>query len=74
MSIINKQLRHRNFTPHKLLLFGIASGIGAAITAGGTYLLTEKLNIYYVVSTLIAGGVSFMVKFVLNAVWTFNEK
>lgn len=61
-----------NFTLSKIIKFGIASGIGAGVVVGGTYLLTDIGGLYYVYSTVIAGGVAFAIKFVINALWTFK--
>lgn len=74
INIANRQFLHPNFTLRKIIMFGVASGIGALIVAGGTYALTEWCGLWYVVSTILAGGVAFLIKFVINALWTFNEK
>lgn len=73
LDIQNRHIIHPNFTLTKLFKFGIASGIGAIVVAGGTYVLTEYMGIYYVVSTVITGVVAFSIKFVINAVWTFKK-
>lgn len=71
---LDKSFRHKNFTLRKLFYFGLASGIGALILTGITYALTEWAGIWYLLSTIIAGTVAFAVKFIINALWTFNEK
>ena len=72
MTVSDKSLWHHNFTLKKVAYFGIASGIGALVVAGGTYALTEWAGVWYIASTVISGVVAFMIKFVINALWTFK--
>lgn len=66
-------LKHHNITLRKAIQFGIVSGIGAGILTGLTLLLTEKAGIWYLWSALTAGFISFVIKFVINARWTFDK-
>lgn len=72
--ILDKQFGHRHFTIRNIFVYGISSLIGMAIVAGGTWLLTDKLGIYYVLSTAISGALAFGIKFVVTAIWGFNDK
>jgi len=71
--VADKSFFHHNITLRKVFSFGIVSLIGMGIVTGGTYLLTDKLGIYYVWSTIITGAVAFGVKFVITAIWTFGK-
>jgi len=72
MKIADRTFLHPNLTLRKVTYYGIASGIGALIVAGGTYALTEWGGLWYFLSTIISGGVAFLVKFAINAIWTFK--
>ena len=73
MKIQDRYFFHHNFTLNKLVKFGIASGVGAVVVGGGTYLLTEYAGVYYVLSTVITGIIAFSIKFIINALWTFKS-
>lgn len=68
-----RTFNQKNLTLAKLVQFGIASMIGAGIVAGGTYLFTEMLGLYYLISTALAGIIAFGIKFLVNALWTFKD-
>ena len=53
--------------------FLIAGGTAFAINIIALYALTELLHIYYLVSTVIAFLVSFVVSFTLQKFWTFQD-
>ncbi len=72
-NIIDRQFHHSNITLRKVIYFGIVSGIGAVIVSGGTYALTEWLGMWYILSTLVSGGVAFLLKFVITALWVFEK-
>ena len=72
--LINRSFMHKNFTIRKVISFGVVSLFGAGIVTGGTWILTEFFNIYYVWSTIITGAIAFGFKFLLTAIWTFNDK
>ena len=72
-NIVDKQLFHDNITIKKAFYFAISCGIGGVIIISGTYILTEILGIYYLLSTVIAGLFAYIVKFLVNAVWTFKN-
>lgn len=58
----------------QLFKFMIVGGIGFIINAAILYILTEKLNIYYMISALISLQCSIPVQFILNNTWTFKDK
>lgn len=56
----------------KFLKFCIVGGIGALITFGLTWLLTEELGLWYMFSLIIAVGIATISNFTLNTIWTFK--
>lgn len=68
-----KTFGHPNLTVRRTTYYGIVSGIGALITFGFTFALTDWLGLWYMASLAIASVVSFLTKFILNATWTFNK-
>lgn len=73
MVLDKRFFNHRNLTPRKMVYFGVLSGIGALVVGGGTYLLTEKLGMWYILSTIISGGIAFWIKFIMSALWAFRD-
>lgn len=63
---------HPNLTLKKLCYFAVTSLVGMVVVVGGTYILTDKMGLWYVSSTVITGGVAFVIKFVMSAVWAFS--
>ena len=55
----------------KFLLIGV---IGLVINVAGLYLLTEYLEIYYVLSSFVAVEVSLVVTFTFNELWTWGDR
>jgi len=59
-------------TLKQLTKFATAGTIALAVNLVLLYLLTEKANIYYLLSAAFAFIVSITVSFMVNEKWTFN--
>ena len=57
---------------NQLFKFGIVGGIAFVIDYGLLYLLTEKIGIYYLVSSLISFSVSVIFKYIASVLWVFD--
>jgi len=57
----------------KYLKFSIISLCALGVNLFFLYLFTEFLKIYYLISQVLAIGIAFLVNFVGNKIWTFNE-
>lgn len=57
---------------NQLFKFGIVGGIAFVIDYGLLYLLTEKIGIYYVVSSLISFSVSVIFNYIASVLWVFD--
>ena len=57
-----------------LIKFAIVGTIGTVINISILYLLTEFFNLYYIFSEIIAFIVSVLNNYILNKLWTFQEK
>lgn len=58
----------------QFLKFCIVGAIGTVLNIAVMYSLTEFFNIFYMVSALFSFVASVTNNFVLNKIWTFNEK
>jgi dolichol-phosphate mannosyltransferase len=67
-------LRYKNKTLKEFIKFGIVGGIGAIINIFILYLLTEKAEVYYIVSAIISFIIAMSINFILNKIWTFREE
>lgn len=57
---------------NQLFKFGIVGGIAFVIDYGLLYLLTEKIGIYYLVSSLISFSVSVVFNYIASVLWVFD--
>ena len=57
---------------NQLFKFGIVGGIAFVIEYGLLYLLTEKIGIYYLVSSLISFSVSVIFNYIASVLWVFD--
>ena len=57
---------------NQLFKFGIVGGIAFVIDYGLLYLLTEKIGIYYLVSSLISFSVSVIFNYISSVLWVFD--
>lgn len=53
--------------------FIVVGGIGAVIQLGLTYLLTERVHLYYIFSLAIAIVLATIWNFIMNLKWTFKK-
>jgi len=58
----------------KFTKFCVVGGTGYLLLMGMTYLFTEVLEFYYIVSIAISGVVVAIWNFTWNLRWTFNDK
>ena len=58
----------------QLFRFGVVGGLAFLIDAGLLYILTEFLNIYYLISSIISFIVSLAFNYVLSILWVFDVK
>lgn len=71
---LDKPRLHHNITIRKALYFGVTAGIGAGITWLLTWALTEFAEMWYMSSVVIASSVAIVAKFIITAIWVFNDK
>jgi dolichol-phosphate mannosyltransferase len=57
-----------------LLKFVVVGASGVVVNFGLTYLLTDKVHLWYLVSSMIAIGTAASSNYVMNHYWTFNDK
>ncbi|MDQ6670708.1 MAG: GtrA family protein [Chloroflexota bacterium] len=55
----------------RMLRFGAVGLLGVAINSALLWLLTERAEMYYLVSSIIATEVAILCNFALNHAWTF---
>ncbi len=60
-------------TFRKLVKFGIVGSTGAVITWGGTWILTERLGLWYMTSVILATVLAILWNFLWNLKWTFAQ-
>lgn len=70
---MNNSLNTTNTLFVRLLKFGISGAVAAFFHLGLLYFFTEFLHWWYVWSTSVAFVVAFLVSFVLQKFWTFEN-
>ena len=58
----------------RLLKFAVVGIIGVCVNMGMLYLLTEKFQILYIISSIIAIEISIISNFFLNDLWTWKDR
>lgn len=56
----------------QILKFGVVGGLAFLIDYGLLYLLTEYLNIYYFISSIISFIISLIFNYILSVKWVFD--
>ena len=56
----------------QILKFGVVGGFAFLIDYGLLYLLTEYLNIYYFISSIISFIISLIFNYILSVKWVFD--
>jgi putative flippase GtrA len=56
------------------LKYGVGGGLAFIITLSLTYLLTEKIKIYYLISAVLGYFAGFLINFTFQAFITFKTK
>jgi len=57
----------------QILKFIIVGAIGVGVNTSILYFLTEHMNIFYLLSSLIAIEISILSNFIWNNMWTFAD-
>jgi putative flippase GtrA len=58
----------------KFLEYGVGGGVAFLITFSLTYLLTEKIHLFYLMSAIIGYLSGFLINFIFQAFITFKTK
>jgi len=58
----------------RILKFGLVGITGVGVNMGMLYILTEYLQIIYIISSLIAIEISILSNFFLNDLWTWGDR
>lgn len=66
---VEKLRRHRA----EILKFAVVGGVSRATQTLVLFVLTDKLGVWYVWSSLVAVGVVFVFGFMANRFWTFKR-
>lgn len=56
----------------KYLRFGLVSVSALLVNLFFLYIFTEVFGIYYIISQILAIGISLIINFIGNKIWTFN--
>ncbi|MDH7593399.1 MAG: GtrA family protein [Methanomicrobiales archaeon] len=54
--------------------YGLVGLSGIIVNMGVLYYLTERVGLYYLLSSLVAIELSILSNFILNDLWTFRER
>jgi len=57
----------------QVLKYAIVGALGTVINLSILYLCTDILNIFYILSEIIAFFISVLPNFLINKIWTFRE-
>jgi dolichol-phosphate mannosyltransferase len=57
----------------RLIKFGLVGGLGVGINMGVFYLLTDKLGLYYLLSSVISWETTIISMFAMHELWTFRD-
>lgn len=60
--------------PKRFIKFGIVGFSGVIVNEGLLFLFTEVFGIFYLLSSIIAIEVAVVNNFLLNNLWTFNDR
>lgn len=67
-------MKYKNNVINEFIRFTIVGGIGTIINLAILYSFTEFLNIFYIISAIIAFIVAATNNFIFNKIWTFKEE
>jgi cytidyltransferase-like protein len=62
------------FTYQKFLKFIVVGSTGVVVNFGLTYLLTEQIHLFYLLSSALAVATAATTNYLMNHYWTFREK
>lgn len=74
MQLIHKPIGHPNITIASLFKFGLFYGITLPMSWGLLWVLTEYGGLHYMLSAVIAGMATMMIRFLSSAIFAFNPK
>lgn len=71
--------RYRSVNEHydtflRVIRFVIAGGIATSANLGSIFVLTHYFGVWYLYSSVIAFGLAFGISFVLQKIWTFQNR
>ncbi|NVN96689.1 glycosyltransferase family 2 protein [Candidatus Nomurabacteria bacterium] len=69
-----KYLPYKKRVIYEFIKFSCVGLIGTFVNISVLYLFTDLYNIYYILSAIIAFIVAVTINYILNKLWTFNEK
>jgi dolichol-phosphate mannosyltransferase len=58
----------------QFLKYCIVGGSGVVINLGATYLLTERMGMWYILSNCVGISIAMVTNFLLNKYWTFKPE
>ena len=71
MSLLNN--KNKNISIYKFIKFLIVGGIGAIITWSLTWIFTEKVHLWYMLSLIISTCIAAISNYTMNSIWTFSN-
>lgn len=74
MDILHKEWKHPNLTIAKATKFGLGYLIVYPLSLGLLWLLTEKVGVWYMYSSLISGCVAGGLRFLVGALVVFKKE
>lgn len=73
MNSIIRYIKFNIITP-RVLKFSIVGASGVLVNMGMLFFLTEVLNLFYMISSILAIEISIVTNFVLNDLWTWHDR
>lgn len=73
MNSIIRYIKFNIITP-RVLKFSIVGASGVLVNMGMLFFLTEVLNLFYMISSVLAIEISIVTNFVLNDLWTWHDR
>ncbi len=73
MNRIKKYFKN-SLTNPRVIKFAIVGASGVIVNMGLLYVFTEYFKLYYMLSSVIAIELSIITNFVLNDIWTWNDR
>lgn len=58
----------------RIVRFVVSGGIATSVNLASLFVLTQYIGVWYLYSSIIAFGIAFGVSFVLQKIWTFQDR